>query len=207
MAGIVERLTRVQDESGSGDNYEIIGDAIAEIESQAERLNEAGTKIAALVDAITRHRDQKGDDRCWLDDLVLYAAIGEPNAVQHLPEKCEFLKSCERYWEQRQAPLDKLVRAGDMTIGQLECEIANLIEQRDKLREACMVVIPESRSPKGSCWCPYYRDVSNHGHTRACQQMNEAIALCPAPPKAVENRKMTEQELYKNSRGCAESGT
>jgi hypothetical protein len=89
----------------------------------ATDLDAARAEVARLRAAIEIHRDQKGDDRCWLDDLALYSAIGEPNAVQRLPPKCEFLKSCDRYWEQRQSPLDKPVRAGDMTIGQLEREI------------------------------------------------------------------------------------
>lgn len=95
-------------------------------EAIAKFPSKQAAEIARLRRAIETHRDQKGDDRCWLDDLVLYAAIGEPNAVQQLPPKCEFLKSCERYWEQRQSPLDKETVAGDMTIGQLERENARL---------------------------------------------------------------------------------
>jgi len=67
---------------------------IAELEAEVQRLREA----------IRTHRDERGDSRCWLDDARLYAAIGEAinESEFRLPERCEFLASCERYWESRQ---------------------------------------------------------------------------------------------------------
>lgn len=59
-----------------------------------------------LVKAVKTHRDQRGDNRCFLDDLELYKNLPDtpPDMAEmlKLPPKQEFLKSCERYWAQRQ---------------------------------------------------------------------------------------------------------
>ena len=59
----------------------------------------------ALLAAIRAHRDARGDDRCWIDDLVLYAALPEgapaPELLAlHTPE--EMLANCRRYLASRQ---------------------------------------------------------------------------------------------------------
>jgi hypothetical protein len=85
-----------------------------------------------LRSAIREHRDQKGDSRCWLDDWRLYQALGDGcEAETRLPPKCEFLESCRRYWEQRQASGEKVeavdwTGSGRMTIAQLEEEVTRL---------------------------------------------------------------------------------
>ena len=83
-------------------------------------LLELYEKIERLEAAIREHRDQKGDDRCWLDDLKLYDVLGETPPALSLPPKCEFLESCARYWEQRQRPEEKVVSNYDMTMRQLQ---------------------------------------------------------------------------------------
>jgi hypothetical protein len=83
-----------------------------------------------LESAIRTHRDQRGDDRCWLDDHALYSVLDdapEPSNHLALPPKCEFLKSCERYWEQRQTPDDKASGKNGPTIRQLEDENKELL--------------------------------------------------------------------------------
>src|SRR4051794_12801651 len=86
---------------------------------ELDRLRAEGERLKA---AIREHKDQRGDDRCWLDDVKLYHPLGEgvsPDAG--LPPKCEFLESCSRYFDQRQWPADKNRRHGpsEMTIAQL----------------------------------------------------------------------------------------
>lgn len=92
------------------------------------QLADKDAEIARLREAIAKHRDQKGDDRCWLDDRELYAAL-DPSvpADQSLPPKCDFLKSCERYWEQRQSLSDTFTLKHP-TIGQMNREITRLRE-------------------------------------------------------------------------------
>lgn len=65
-------------------------------------------RIEELETAIRTHRDQRGDDRCWLDDVELYAVLHEDKQPFFaLPAKQEFLGNCARYWECRQKFEDK----------------------------------------------------------------------------------------------------
>jgi hypothetical protein len=105
---------------------------------QSETIHEALAgveRVETLEAAIQRHRDLRGDDRCWMDDVVLYAVL-DPSANPDfvLPPKCEFLKSCDRYWEQRQTDAEKDVsRRSDMTIAQLEAENDSLTRRNAEL--------------------------------------------------------------------------
>ena len=60
-------------------------------------------RIKELEQAIINHRDQKGDDRCWLDDKELYSVLNEPipDTAGILPSKEVFLGNCERYYQCR----------------------------------------------------------------------------------------------------------
>lgn len=89
---------------------------------------EAFRQRERLIRAIREHRDQRGDDRCWLDDVALYNALAEvtgedPTFDLSLPPKAEFLASCERYYEQRRDPSKA---PACMTIRQLQDEIGRL---------------------------------------------------------------------------------
>jgi hypothetical protein len=95
----------------------------------ASLAEEAATKIRSLtgdVDqlkaAIRHHRDQRRDERCWLDDMELYKVLGEPvdAADLALPPRDEFLESCRRYWQQRQPSAHMGQAQHPMTIRQLE---------------------------------------------------------------------------------------
>ncbi len=71
------------------------------------------SEIRRLRMAIRNHRDQRGDDRCWMDDNELYAVLPEGvNAEFQLPEKRTFLgncaRHCEKFWENRQPPDAKI---------------------------------------------------------------------------------------------------
>jgi hypothetical protein len=52
--------------------------------------------------AIRKHRDQHGDDRCWLDDQELYKVLGDQNEPDNsMPPKEQFLANCSRYYDRR----------------------------------------------------------------------------------------------------------
>lgn len=58
--------------------------------------------INQLEAAIRKHRDQRGDDRCWLDDLELYAVLDDGVVPDNsLPCKEKFLNNCSRYYDNR----------------------------------------------------------------------------------------------------------
>jgi hypothetical protein len=126
-------------------------------------------------------------------------------------------------------------------------EIRALAEQRDKLREACQMLLrhpseddplggdlrrldealelaekaialchspPEAKGHCPDCLSADVRIRTVDGVRDAqCQNCGVVVGVSQlkpyriAPPEAVENRKMTEQELYENSRGCVEFGT
>jgi hypothetical protein len=59
-------------------------------------------RVGELEAAIRKHRDARGDDRCWLDDLDLYAVLGdavEPSNAE--PPRDTFLANCQRFYDAR----------------------------------------------------------------------------------------------------------
>ncbi len=66
-------------------------------------------RVRQLETAIRKHRDQRGDDRCWVDDVELYAILGDEQAVFTLPPREEFLGNCARFYECRQRHPDPVV--------------------------------------------------------------------------------------------------
>ncbi len=61
-------------------------------------------RVLKLEAAIRKHRSQRLDDRCWLDDEELYSALDDGiKANTKLPPKDEFLSHCSRFWHCRQA--------------------------------------------------------------------------------------------------------
>ena len=66
-------------------------------------IEELRLEIIRLRNGIRKHRDQQGDDRCWLDDIELYKLLPDNiSFITDLPAKDKFLKNCERFWETRQ---------------------------------------------------------------------------------------------------------
>jgi hypothetical protein len=64
---------------------------------------ELGAEVLKLRFAIRKHRDQKGDERCHLDDDLLYEALPESNLHREkrkLP--CNFLENCKAFFAKRQ---------------------------------------------------------------------------------------------------------
>lgn len=71
------------------------------------RLDHVQAERDRFGDAIRNHRDQRGDDRCYLDDAELYAVLGEGPAVTVLPPREAFLANCARFHASRQDPSEK----------------------------------------------------------------------------------------------------
>jgi hypothetical protein len=68
-------------------------------------------RIRELEAAIRLHRDQKGDDRCWIDDLSLYSVLPEgcANADLRLHTPEEMLANCKRFIASRQPDTEAYV--------------------------------------------------------------------------------------------------
>jgi hypothetical protein len=75
-------------------------------------------RVKQLRSTIRTHRDQKADDRCWLDDYLLWKTLADsPAEPLALPSKDEMMKLCRNYYELRRAdtldevPADAIVDA------------------------------------------------------------------------------------------------
>jgi len=78
-------------------------------------LRAALQQVQVLRDAIRKHRDERGHDRCWLDDQKLYQSLPEASPGDlNLPPKEEFIANCHRYWEHRQDPSVAFIRQKDV---------------------------------------------------------------------------------------------
>ncbi len=66
--------------------------------------NELLNRIKELETAIRLHRDERGHDRCWLDDSRLYDILADTPSIAciTLPPRDQFLANCSRYWKCRQ---------------------------------------------------------------------------------------------------------
>lgn len=72
------------------------------------RTEESLEYLLEVITAIRKHRDQKGDDRCWQDDAELYQILPEGHTPPAVDEPV-MLENCKRYIERRQCPLTKYV--------------------------------------------------------------------------------------------------
>jgi hypothetical protein len=88
-------------------------------------------RAAHLEGAVRRHRDQRGDDRCWMDDEELYRALPEGYTPPARDSAVE-LKLCEQYIACRHNPATQYV-SPQRRIEELEAELARL---KAVLREA-----------------------------------------------------------------------
>lgn len=60
-------------------------------------------ELATLATAIRKHRDQRGDDRCWMDDVELYQTLPEGYTPPARDSTVE-LKLCEKFIACRHNP-------------------------------------------------------------------------------------------------------
>lgn len=93
-------------------------------------------RIRQLENAVKKHRDQKGDDRCYLDDLELYKVLYdnvEPDLA--LPSKEVFLKNCERYFECRKNPNAEPIVDNIQGRWMTRLELLEIEQMKRKLKE------------------------------------------------------------------------
>lgn len=67
-------------------------------QEQALYRGNGGDRARELLSFITKHRDAKGHDRCWLNDCELYVAAGLDPEDPALPPLPEFIRCCTAYW-------------------------------------------------------------------------------------------------------------
>lgn len=86
------------------DNFNYLHEEMAENAKLSDENDDLKKEIEKLRDAIRQHRDEKGHDRCWMDDDRLYSMLPEGNegVDTTLPPRECFLKNCEKFYENRQ---------------------------------------------------------------------------------------------------------
>jgi len=77
-----------------------------------------------LLAAIREHRDQQGDNRCWLDDEKLYSALPEGYTPPVRDSTVE-LENCKRFIAYRHNP-DIIYVSSQAEIERLQAEIERL---------------------------------------------------------------------------------
>ena len=85
--------------------------------------------VAAYEAAIRRHRDQRGDDRCFLDDIELYGILPEGYEVgPQLDEPDVMLENCKRFIASRHNP-ECTYLSPQREIDRLEARVKELEER------------------------------------------------------------------------------
>lgn len=67
------------------------------------KILHSNKRIKELEDAIRKHRDQRGDDRCWQDDEELYKILPEGYEVPKREVAVEWAM-CKKYLACRRNP-------------------------------------------------------------------------------------------------------
>lgn len=80
-------------------------------------------RVAELEAAIRTHRDQRGDDRCWMDDETLYRVLPEGYSPPERDSAVE-LERCKQYIECRHNPGTEYV-SPQRRIEELETEVCS----------------------------------------------------------------------------------
>lgn len=72
------------------------------LDVRAEEVKHLTQEVNRLRSAIKKHRSQRADDLCWMDDDVLYEALGDGvKRDNQIGDPEAMLKNCRRFIEKR----------------------------------------------------------------------------------------------------------
>lgn len=109
---------------------------------------DARSECERLRQAVRKHRDQQGDDRCWMDDEELYRALPEgydPPAREVAVE----LENCRAFIQNRQHPQTEYVSL-QREIERLRAIIARLLSACMNSADRCYRGLPSDRVDLGN---------------------------------------------------------
>lgn len=137
------------------------------ITSQGDRMDE----VARLQAAIRKHRDYRGDDRCWMDDVELYSVLPEGYTPKTHDTFVE-LENCKRYIERRHSPGTEYVSP--------QREIERLRLQAGWTWAVLLVAI----TVLVGSWSYHVREVRKDSHIRGyLMGVRHAVSLVEYTPK------------------------
>jgi hypothetical protein len=104
----------------------------SELLAECARLRESElfAEVERLRTAIRKHRDQRGDDRCWMDDEELYKALPEGYFPPERDTSVE-LEHCKRFIACRRNPATAYV-SPERRIEELEHRIKEIEDQKPR---------------------------------------------------------------------------
>lgn len=88
----------------------------------SKALAEMTKRAIAAENAIRKHRDQRGDDRCWMDDEELYRILPE-GYEPPIRDSAVELRNCQRFIDCRSNPSTEYV-SPQRRIEELERELS-----------------------------------------------------------------------------------
>jgi len=93
-------------------------------------------RIGELRTVIRYHRDQKGDDRCWLDDFLVWKKVTGKD-ITELPTYEEGMAKCRSYFRLRSMKsLDPTLANAVIDPGKWDDDLATMDEEQ--LRRECL---------------------------------------------------------------------
>lgn len=116
-------------------------------------IEQALIELERIIGCIRKHRDQKFDDRCWLDDIELYKETlpeGVGEADLRLLSPCEMMANCVKYIQHRHDPNVPYV-SSQREIERLEARVKELEKE----------VLEEFYRGRKSGYRSGYRDASD----------------------------------------------
>ena len=87
------------------------------------------SEVLKLRNAIREHRDQKGDDRCWMDDVELYKVLpeGVANVDLSLLSDEQFKRNCDLFIKNRKCPVPQGAVIGQYVMDRLRERIGQVL--------------------------------------------------------------------------------
>lgn len=128
---------------------------------------ELKTRLRELRAAVRSHRDQKGDDRCWMDDEVLYHALPEGYTVPERDTTVE-LAHCEQFIRCRMNPKTRYI-SPQRRIEELEARVKEL-EDENRILQAMPDVLPNLDGRGDVPHCVHSREVCGGGEVHQVQE-------------------------------------
>jgi hypothetical protein len=164
------------------------------IEDYAKIIDELRAENSRLMMAIRKHRDYRGDDKCYMDDRELYSILPEGYTPPPFDAAVE-LENCKKYIACRQDPSTTYV-SPQRRIEELEAEVEKLRKRVDELSEQGTIDLIDRMSAQydevalwdGRPYVEFWPIRDGHfWYTRAILAENEVKRLwsLPTPASAV----------------------
>lgn len=115
-------------------------------------------EVRRLRSGIREHRDQRGDDRCWLDDEKLYELMPEGIPACTVLDPELMMPNCQRFMSLRVHPRDRFSwgnsPGGSMlpVLEQAELELPSLLLARDSWQS---LLVNDEHPNVERLWMPY----------------------------------------------------